>query len=130
MIDKSLYAIIFVYATTFGILAAQFVFADVYGITMRDKDGNELHSAVLTLLDQDAINQHETNLLSGDQQTLFNNPATAAAKAAWEMILIITGFYPFSVAYLLGVPSIVLMGFGVLYIFLVGRTLMGWIRGI
>lgn len=127
---KGLMAILFVYAVNFGVLAAQYVFADVYNITLYDFNGNPITSEILDLIDQVTLNQVGTNIATQDQSSLFNNPITNVAKIGWELIVLAFGLQPFNLAYLLGVPLIALAGMGFIYIILMGYGIASIIRGL
>lgn len=130
MEHKGLMAILFVYACSFGVLASQYVFADVYHITLYDFQGNPITSQVLTLINQTLLNQASTNITTQNQIDLFNNPITAAVKIGWEIFLLVTGLYPFNLAYLLGVPLIALAGMGFIYIIIMGYGIIAIFRGL
>lgn len=130
MEHKGLMAILFVYACSFGVLAAQYVFADVYHITLYDFQGNPITSQILQLINQVLLNKVSTNIVTQDQVDLFNNPITKAVQIGWEIFLLVTGLYPFSLAYLLGVPPIALAGMGFIYIIIVGYGIIAIMRGL
>lgn len=129
MIEKSLVAIMFVYAVSFGILTAQFVFADVFGVTLTNYNGVPIKTNLISITNIANINTSEQNITSTSRASIVSNPVTAAAGIAWELILLITGTYVFNVLYLLGVPVILIMGLVALYFMLLARAILGYIRG-
>ena len=118
------------YSTSFSLLAAQYVFGDVYGITMVDINGNPVKSQLLTYTNYNAITNAQTNVTSTSRNTIVNNPVSAAAGIAWELILLITGTYIFNILLLFGIPSLFIAGLVALYFMLVMRAVIGYIRGI
>ena len=129
MIEKSLVAIMFVYAVSFGILTAQFVFADVFGVTLTNYNGVPIKTNLISITNIANINTSEQNITSTSRASIVSNPVTAAAGIAWELILLITGTYVFNILYLLGVPVILIMGLVALYFMLLARAILGYIRG-
>ena len=130
MIEKSLIIIIFVYILSFSLLGAQYIWADVFHITMTDFNGNNLKNNLLTDI-------HTTTLNTITNSTLQTNPASIPANVIgitgsimWDLVLLVTGTYIFDLLYQLGVPLIFVMGFVAVYAFLLIRSIAGWIRGI
>jgi len=125
----------FVYAINFSILGAQFIFADVMHTHLTNFQGTPITTDIFNSLHQDTLNQIQINSTSQDpswQAQIQNSLTTfgAAAKIAWNLLLLITGFYIFSVMVELGVPVIFVFGFIGLYLFLLVRSIPGWIRSI
>jgi len=130
MIEKSLYIMIFMYATSFGLLGAQFLVGDVIGVTMTDIEGNPLKSSILTTIQVDTLGTSAQNVIGTNQTTVVSDPITAAAGIAWELIQLMTGTYIFNIAYLMGVPLIIVAGMTLLYIILLMRTIIAYLRGV
>jgi len=130
MIEKSLYIMIFMYATSFSILGVQFVIGDVMGVEMTDINGDPLKSSILTTIQVDQLNTSAQNVIGTNQTAVTQDPITAAAGIAWELILLMTGTYVFQIAYLLGIPSIIVAGMVLLYIILLMRTIIAYLRGV
>ena len=130
MIEKSLYIMIFMYAASFGILGGQFVLGDVFGIELEDINGDPLKSSILTTIQVDQLNTSAQNVIGTNQTAVTQDPITAAAGIAWELILLMTGTYVFQIAYLLGIPSIIVAGMVLLYIILLMRTIIAYLRGV
>ena len=130
MIEKSLVAIIFIYCVGFSILTAQFVFADVFGVTLTSFNGTPIKSNLLSIININQINTSELNVTSTNRASIVSNPVTAAAGVAWELILLISGTYVFNILYLLGVPAIFVAGLVAIYMMLLIRAVVGYIRGI
>ncbi len=130
MIEKSLYIMIFMYSISFSILGAQFIVGDIMGVTMTDINGDPLKSSILTTIQVDQLNTSAQNVIGTNQTSIVSDPITAAAGIAWELILLMTGTYVFQIAYLLGIPSILVAGMVLLYIILLMRTIIAYLRGI
>tara|TARA_B110000014_G_scaffold227169_1_gene186865 strand:- start:346 stop:738 length:393 start_codon:yes stop_codon:yes gene_type:complete len=130
MIEKSLYIMIFMYSISFSILGAQFIVGDIMGVEMTDINGDPLKSSILTTIQVDQLNTSAQNVIGTNQTSIVSDPITAAAGIAWELILLMTGTYVFQIAYLLGIPSILVAGMVLLYIILLMRTIIAYLRGI
>ena len=100
------------------------------GVTMTDINGDPLKSSILTTIQVDQLNTSAQNVIGTNQTSIVSDPITAAAGIAWELILLMTGTYVFQVAYLLGIPSILIAGMVLLYIILLMRTIIAYLRGI
>lgn len=120
-------------AVSIGIAVAQFVYADAYHITLTDINGQPLKDIV-----QQITNIGTMNTLVGEANTLNstnigNNPlgvASGIAGLAVTLIELVTGTYVFDILYHLGVPVIFVVGMITLYIALLARAILGWIRGV
>tara|TARA_B100001123_G_C15297354_1_gene1019721 strand:- start:938 stop:1330 length:393 start_codon:yes stop_codon:yes gene_type:complete len=130
MIEKSLYIMIFMYATSFSILGVQFIIGDVMGVEMTDINGDPLKSSILTTIQVDQLTTSAQNVVGTNQTAVTQDPITAAAGIAWELILLMTGTYVFHIAYLLGIPGIIVTGMVMLYIILLMRTIIAYLRGV
>lgn len=125
----------FVYSINFSILGAQFIFADVMHTTLTNFQGVPIYTDIFQSVHQDTLNQIQLNSTSQDPswQAQVQNSFTflgAAAKIAWNLLLLITGFYVFGVMFDLGVPLIFVLAFIGLYLILLVRSIPGWIRSI
>ena len=130
MIEKPLYIIIFLYASSFMMLGTQFVLGDVFGIDITNLDGTPVKSTILTTVQIDQLNTSAQNIIGTNQTSVTTDPITAAAGIAWELFLLLTGTYIFQVLYMLGVPSIIVAGMVILYIIMLSRTIIAYLRGI
>lgn len=130
MMEKALVIMVFLWASAFGLLGAQYVFADVFGIIMVSPvTGTPMKSALLTYFNINTINQIGTNV-TGTQRSQVTTNINEFLSIVWEMIQILTGTYVFNVFNLLGIPVITTTGFIALYVFLLVRAYFGYIRGI
>lgn len=136
MIDKALMIIIFMYASGFSMLGVQYTLGDVFGITMTNMDGVPIKSALHGFIKDDEINQRTQNIVTADFQTnstYFDKVetfTTGAAFVAWELVTLMTGTYIFYIMFLFGVPEIFVLVFVTLYVLLLARAILGYVRGI
>ena len=128
--------IIFMYATSMSLLGGQYVLGDVFGITLTNIDGVPIESHLLGFINEDELNERSANIASADFQgnsTYYDRVetfTTAAAFIAWELITLLTGTYIFNFLYLMGVPLIFVSIFVTLYMLLLARAIIGYVRGI
>lgn len=123
----------FMLAVSIGIAVAQFVYADAYGITLVDFQGKPLKDII-----QQITNIGTINTLVGEANTLNStniggNPlgvASGIASLAVTLVELVTGTYVFDILYHLGVPVIFVVGMIILYVALLARAILGWIRGV
>jgi len=123
----------FIYSISFSIVGAQFIFADVMHTHITNFQGVPISTDIAASLHQDTLNNIQINSTSTSQtwyDQIVNNPFTAAAKIAWNLLLLISGFYVFAVMYDLGIPVIFIIPFIALYVILLARSIPGWIRSI
>lgn len=136
MIDKALMIIIFMYAVGFSMLGVQYTLADTFGITMTNMEGTPIKSALHGFIKDDEINERTQNIVSANFQgnsTYFDKVetlTTGAAFVAWELVTLMTGTYIFYIMFLFGVPEIFVLVFVTLYVLLLARAILGYVRGI
>ena len=136
MIDKALMIIIFMYAVGFSMLGVQYTLADTFGITMTNMEGTPIKSALHGFIKDDEINERTQNIVSANFQgnsTYFDKVetfTTGAAFVAWELVTLMTGTYIFYIMFLFGVPEIFVLVFVTLYVLLLARAIIGYVRGI
>lgn len=136
MIDKALMIIIFMYAVGFSIVGIQFTLADVFNITLTNVEGVPIDSALRGFIKQDELNLRSAAIVSANftANTTFYDRietfTTGAAFVAWELITLMTGTYVFYIMILFGIDEIFVIGFLALYIILLARAIIGYVRGI
>jgi hypothetical protein len=137
MSEKAIVIIIFMYSTSFSLLAAQYVLGDVFGTTLTSPiTGQPLKSNLIGgngttgIISISTINTQQNNITSITRTNTVTNPIGTAAGQAWELLQILTGTYIFNVLALLGVPGIFVSGLVVLYVILLARAIIAYIRGI
>ena len=137
MSEKAMVVIVFMYSTSFSLLAAQYVLGDVFGTTLTSPvTGAPLKSNLIGtngtggIISISTINTQQQNITSITRNNTVSNPIGTAAGQAWELLQILTGTYIFNVLSLLGIPSIFISGIVVLYVILLARAIIAYIRGI
>ena len=130
MKHKAIIIILFMYSFSFSALGVQYMYADVLGINMENFEGVEMKSEILEYIDMPSVNTASTNILGTNSTSVINNPVTAAAGIAWEIIQLMAGTYVFNLLALFGLPSIIIVGISVLYIILLAFTIVSYIRGV
>lgn len=136
MIEKALIVIIFMYAVSMSVLGAQLVLADAFGITLTNLEGVPIESHIVGFINETELNQRTANIASANftgNTTYYDKIetfTTSAAYVAWELITLLTGTYIFNIMYLMGVPLHFVLIFVTLYILLLARAIIGYIRGI
>jgi len=136
MIDNALKIIIFMYAAGFSLLGVQYSLADAVGFEMTNMDGVPIKSALHGFVKADELNTKTQNIVSADFQgnsTYYDKVetfTTGAAFVAWELVSLMTGTYIFYIMFLFGVPEIFVLVFVTLYVLLLARAILGYVRGI
>lgn len=133
MMEKSMMAIMFVYAISIGFLGLQFVVFDVFHSQMTNFQGVPLKNNIIQDIGVSTINNVSGALGHNSTQTIAQAAAqyaAAVANIAIDLIMLITGLYIFDIMLQLGIPSIFIIGFVILYLFLLIRSIVGWVRGI
>lgn len=133
MMEKSLMAIMFVYAISFGFLGMQFIVFDVFHSQMTNFQGTPLKNNIIQDVGVATINNVSGALGHNSTQTIAQAAvqyAAAVANIAIDLIMLITGLYIFDIMLQLGIPTIFIVGFVSLYLFLLIRSIVGWVRGI
>jgi hypothetical protein len=93
-------------------------------------------SAIVGYLQSAEFNEATDNISSANYtgNTTFYSKietfTTGAAFVGWELIGLMSGTYVFNIMYLMGVPLWFVTAFIGLYILLLARTVIGYIRGI
>jgi len=118
------------YSASFMMLGTQFVLGDVFDIDIKNWEGTPIKSTILDTVDVDQLNTSASNIIGTNQTQVTQDPISAAAGIAWELFLLLTGTYIFQVLFLLGVPSIIVAGMVILYIIMLSRTIIAYLRGI
>jgi hypothetical protein len=135
MIDKSIMIIIFMYAASISFLTVEYMFVDVFHITVTNYNGDELTGSLITTwMDQETFNTVSGEIENGtfNVNTTFYNKvetyATAGAAVAWNFVTLLSGLYIFNLVIFLGVPLPFVIGIAILYVFLLARTIIGLLQ--
>ena len=130
MIEKPLIIIITMYALSFGLLSMQFMVGDVLGMDITAGDGTSIRPQLLTDTNVVQLNNSTATIVGQSEATVTSNPILAAATIAWELFMLLTGTYIFSLLSLFGVPSIFIAGMVILYVLMLSRTIIAYLRGV
>jgi len=100
-------------------------------------NGNPMpSSAIVGYLQNAEFNAATGEIVTADfttNSTFYNKIetfTTGAAYVAWELIGLMTGTYIFNMMLLMGVPVWFVSAFIALYILLLARAILGYVRGI
>ena len=130
MKHKAIIIILFMYSLSFSMLSVQYMYADVLGTDIKNFEGVVMKSEVLEYVDTGAINTATSNIVGTNSTSVVNNPVSAAAGIAWEIIQLMSGTYIFNLLVLFGIPEIMVAGMTILYVILLAFTIVSYIRGI
>lgn len=137
MIDKALIIVIFFYAFGFISVGLEYSVAQIWHVELVSPlTGEPMNSAIVGYLQQDNINTRTENIVNANytaNSTFFDKIetfTTGAAYVAWELVALMTGTYVFRTMLLLGVPDWFVTSFIVLYVLLLARAIIGYVRGI
>jgi len=115
---------------SFGLLGAQYVLADSFGVVMTSWDGTPLKSNILQVADYDRFTSISENVLLTNSTTIRTNPVIAAAEIIYELFQLLTGTYIFQILALLGIPAIFVTAFVFIYFIFMIRAITLFLRGI
>lgn len=124
------------YAASLSIMGVQYVIADVFHVELTNLDGVPITSSIVGFIGQSEFNQRMINIVQANftsNSTFYSKIetfTTGAAFVAWELVTLLTGTYIFNFLYLMGVPLIFVMAFLMLYLFLLARAILGYVRGV
>jgi|APSaa5957512535_1039671.scaffolds.fasta_scaffold01088_12 hypothetical protein len=146
--EAALKIMLFMWCVSFSVLGGQYVIGDVLGVTLEntwtdfDGDGDvddadhiPIKSHLLTIIDIDTINTTSENIVSANftnNSTYYDKVetfTTGAAFVAWEVITLLSGTYIFNLMYIMGIPIIFVAFFVILYLVLLGRAIILYVRG-
>lgn len=136
------------WSISFSILGGQYIIGDVIGVELQntwtdfngdgivdETDHIVLKSHLLTIIDEDTINTTTQNIVSANFEgntTYFDKVetfTTGAAFVAWEVITLLSGTYIFNLLYLMGLPLMFIAFFVIMYLVLLGRAIILYVRG-
>ena len=129
LMEKSLILIMFMYIAGAALIGAQYIWADVFHVTMTNFQGVPLKDNLLHDINMGSINGVGGAVLN-NTQTSAANAVVFTAQIAWDLILLMSGTYIFDFIFQMGVPAIFVTIFIIGYLFLLIRTIMGYVRGI
>jgi hypothetical protein len=126
------------YALSIAYLTVEYTFVDVFHLEIQNFDGVTLNGGLVqTWMQMSALNSITDDIINGSYTptngTFYDRvetSVTAGAAVGWNLILLLTGLYIFNLILFLGVPSPLVVGLAILYVFLLARTIVAIIRGI
>ena len=136
MIENALNIMLFMWCVSFSVFGIQFVVGDVLDVDITNYRGEPVRSHLAAMINTDQINQVTVDIIEGDYQDnsteydKVEDYGIAAAFVAWELILLLSGTYIFSFLHLMGVPLIFVSVLVILYLMLLARAIVGYIRGV
>jgi hypothetical protein len=123
------------YAASISFLTVEYMFVDVFHITVTNYNGQELTGGLVTnFMELETFDAVSGAIVNGtfNQNTTFYNKvetyATAGAAVAWNFVTLLSGLYIFNLVIFLGVPLPFVIGIAILYVFLLARTIIGLLQ--
>lgn len=137
MIDKALIIIIAFYAIGISLVGIEYSLGQVYHVEMVSPiNGEPINSAIVGYMQEGELNTRTQNIVSANftgNSTFYDKVetfTTGAAYVAWELVALMTGTYIFYIMLLFGIPAWFVTGLITLYILLLARAIIGYVRGI
>ena len=138
MIDKALIIVFTFYALGFMMVGMEYSVNQVYHVDMVSPLTGEPmpSSAIVGYMQNAQFNESTGEIVTANftsNSTFYNKVetfTTGAAYVAWELIGLMTGTYIFNMMLLMGVPVWFVTAFIALYILLLARAIIGYVRGI
>jgi len=138
LIDKALIIVFVFYALGFMMVGMEYSVNQVFHVDMVSPLTGEPMppSAIVGYLQQAEFNESTGEIVTANfttNSTFYNKVetfTTGAAYVAWELIGLMTGTYIFNMMLLIGVPAWFVAAFIALYILLLARAIIGYVRGI
>lgn len=118
------------YALSFMLLGMQFMVGDVLGMDIKAGDGTPIKPQILTDTNVAQLNNSTSTIVGQDQNTVATNPVLVVATIVWELFMLLTGTYFFTILALFGVPPIIIAGIVILYVIMLSRTIIGYLSGL
>lgn len=123
------------YSVSFAVLAGQYLIGDVFGITLKNYNGDEIRTPLLDVIDQDTLNSVTLSIANAndtrdDTLSALENAYQVGISVGFDLVMLLTGTYIFNLLWLLGVPPIIIAGMVIIYAILLGRALIAYIRGV
>jgi hypothetical protein len=147
--ESALKIMLFMWSVSFSVLGGQYIIGDVINVDLQNtwtdfngdgvidtSDHVKLKSHLLTIIDEDTINETTQNIVTANfttNSTYYDKVetfTTGAAFVAWELVTLLSGTYIFNLLYLMGLPVMFIAFFVILYLALLARAIIGYVRGI
>jgi hypothetical protein len=135
MIEKPLYIVITVYCISFSVLAGQYFINEFMDITLTNWEGAPIKANILALSNMTELNALAADFSGAESQsnsTLapIENAFNIGLNIGWEILTLLTGTYIFNFMYFMGVPWYFVAGMSIVYFFMLGRTIIAYVRGV
>ena len=150
MIEKSLIIVLSCYIASFSMFGVQYTIGDIIGVDLVGIDattGTFSNTRMIDSLNEatrngtgqnfsdgagsfSALSNGTSQIVTLDETQVITNPISEAAKVAVLLFQIITGTYIFTILTYFGVPVIFVAGITMIYIVLLSRTIIAYLRGI
>ena len=122
----------------------QYTIGDIIGVDLVALDpvtGSFTSTKMIDLLNEETTENTNYNSFSDlsngtnqiitlDENAVTTNPIGEAARVALLLFQIITGTYIFTILTYFGVPAIFVAGITMIYVILLARTIIAYLRGI
>ena len=123
------------YAVSFSLLAGQYVIGDILGLTIETSNGTPIRSNILSIIHQDTLNTITSNIANVNNTRNTTLDAVTQSfelglNIGFELLTLLTGTYIFNFLYLMGIPVIFIAGMVVLYVIMLGRAIIAYLRGV
>lgn len=128
LMDKAIYAIVFMYAVSFSMFGAQYMIGDVLGITILGPNGQPIKSNLLSITNTNEFNNISVNGTSALRPTNSAAALTSAVQAGFELFQLLTGTYMFNLLLFFGVPAIAIYPITGVFSILAIRAMIGMIK--
>lgn len=144
MIEKALIIVLSCYIASFSMFGVQYTIGDIIGVDLVALDpvtGGFTNTKMIDLLNEETTENTNYNSFSDlsngtnqiitlDENAVTTNPIGEAARVALLLFQIITGTYIFTILTYFGVPAIFVAGITMIYVILLARTIIAYLRGI
>jgi uncharacterized membrane protein len=137
LIDKALIIVFAFYAMGFMFVGLEYSMGQVYHVeVVSPLTGEPIKTSIVGYLSNAEFNAQTENIVTANyttNSTFFDKVetfTTGAAYVAWELIGLMTGTFIFNIMILMGVPVWFVTAFVALYILLLSRAIIGYVRGI
>ena len=144
MIEKALIIVLSCYIASFTMFGVQYTIGDIVGVDLVAVDsttGSFSNQRMIDLLNNQTAGNTNYNSFSDlsngtnqiitlDENAVTTNPIGEAARVALLLFQIITGTYIFTILTFFGVPAIFVAGITMIYVILLARTIIAYLRGI
>jgi len=136
MIDSALRIWLFMVIVSLSTLGGEVITYSITGINLTNIDGVEISGFIVSIMDMAEFNERSQEIVNGtfNQNTTYYDRVetftTAAASVAWNLITLLSGTYIFNFLYLMGVPLFFVTIMVIAYVAILGRAVIGYVRGI